>query len=312
MQTHKTQEEVLASRIKARNYSDILSTIYSLRSRARKDYFPNVYPSVVIFGDIGGSLGGNNSLATFDVLRNGDGDVKSSFSKGESIKLYGFASYIQIADGVTSTKVAPKIEAHLGLNAQGKAVLTNGNQQIPHEIIECLGTKKQSNGYYEFIIETDDFEIGKYFVYIDAASPNGKVKRLVASGTSQDTSEAKFWETYNVRSFEITAPVEAIAITTQPVGFTLAVGNAVALEVGVSSATYPKPVEGTTDYQWQYSSDNTNWTNLDVADRDACNATDRKVISFIFKTSSAGFYRCRVTNSAGTVISNSAQLVLQV
>ena len=86
-------------------------------------------------------------------------------------------------------------------------------------------------------------------------------------------------------------------ITTQPTNKTATAGTTVKFTVGASNAT---------SYQWQYYASSTDgWKN--------CSASSAKTatLSITAESYRNGYkYRCKVTNSAGTVISNAATLTV--
>jgi hypothetical protein len=204
MQLQKTIEEILASRLKPRNYSEVLSIIYSLRRREKKDYFPESFSKkVLITGAVGGVLSGNTASATFNVLKGATGnDEKTSFQKGDSIKLGGSASYPESSGGVVTLKPAILITAFLDI---GRSQTEQSANSLSPQAIQCLGTQVQSNGTFEFFVSseiTSNLSVGRHYIYIDAQSPNNPPTRLTASGTGQDIADLL---NYNVRTFTITA-----------------------------------------------------------------------------------------------------------
>ena len=97
----KTQEELLASKIKPRNYSSVLSAVYFLKKRAFEDYVPSA-PSRIIWSasDIGT---GSGTAKTFTALS------PTSYSKGSAITLAGTATYL-LTSGATSVGPKPAIK----------------------------------------------------------------------------------------------------------------------------------------------------------------------------------------------------------
>ena len=91
MPLEKTQEEMLASKINARNYSSILPVIYNLRKREKKDYFPAA-PERIIYSP---GVVGDGASKTFN-------SINASYSRGSAITLSGTATYI-LTDGTLIT-----------------------------------------------------------------------------------------------------------------------------------------------------------------------------------------------------------------
>ena len=95
---------------------------------------------------------------------------------------------------------------------------------------------------------------------------------------------------------DFTVPAQ-ISVTTQPKNEIIAVGQTVTLSVVASSE-----IEGATfSYQWQFSTDGTNWTGCEGA------TATQATYTFTMTTQSAGQYRCVITDNKGTSVkSNNA------
>jgi hypothetical protein len=194
MPLEKTYEELLASKINARNYSNILPVIYNLRKRERKDYFP-VAPQRIIYN--AGAVG-DGTTADFTAIKNASDVVTSSFARGSVIKLTGTATYI-LTDGTTNiTKPAINIIAQIDMGIQ------NEQKNLVPRQISAEQADISSAGVFTIIIPADITEklsVGTHYVYIDAASPDSNPVRLTFSGAEEDPKK----ELYRTRSFTITA-----------------------------------------------------------------------------------------------------------
>lgn len=188
MPLEKTYEELLASKINARNYSSILPVIYNLRKREREDYFP-IAPQRIIYSP---GVVGDSATATFNAIS------PSSYSRGQAITLSGTATYI-LTDGITNiTKPAINIIAQIDMGIQ------NEEKNLVAYQISAEQSDISSAGVFTIIISADitqKLSIGTHYVYIDAASPDNNPVRLTFSGAEEDPKK----ELYRTRSFTITA-----------------------------------------------------------------------------------------------------------
>ncbi len=176
MQIQKTAEEILALRLKPRNYSDILATIYNLRKRENKDYFPQAaVRTIPITSLIGELVSTVQSYATFN-------SIQASYEKGEEITISGRASYVLTNGAVNQERGAEKVIAWI--DAQ-----RGENSGLVAHPVECRGSQISSiNGEFSFKIPasiTNSLSIGTHYIYLDASSSRGDV-RLTASGTGTD------------------------------------------------------------------------------------------------------------------------------
>jgi alpha-tubulin suppressor-like RCC1 family protein len=122
-----------------------------------------------------------------------------------------------------------------------------------------------------------------------AASDNGDRFRVRVSNLEGST-------TSQAATLTVTVNVVAPAITTQPQSQSVAVG---------ASATFSAVASGTApSYQWQRSSDGTNWTDI----AGATNAS--YTLANVQATDNGAQFRVRATNSAGTATSNAATLTV--
>jgi hypothetical protein len=194
MPLEKTYEELLASKINARNYSNILPVIYNLRKRERKDYFPAA-PERIIYSP---GVVGDGATAEFTAIKNSSDVVTSSFARGSVIKLTGTAAYI-LTDGTTNiTKSAINIIAQIDMNIQNEE-----KNLVPYQISAEQADISSAGAFFIIIPAevTEKLSIGTHYVYIDAASPDNNPVRLTFSGAEEDPKK----ELYRTRSFTITA-----------------------------------------------------------------------------------------------------------
>jgi len=183
MPLSKTYEEVLASNINPRNYSDILPIIYKLRRRQNNQYVPSAFERVVYSSK---AIGQDGASAVFDALSS------SSFARGATITLSGTATY-KLMTGATLFGIKPAVQvtAQIDIGRQGPPT------SLPAYQVECLASEINSSGIFSFVIPaaiTEKLSIGTHYVYIDAHSPDNPPVRLTASGAEN-----------NERSFTITA-----------------------------------------------------------------------------------------------------------
>lgn len=177
----QTYEEYLASKINARNYSDILPIIYNLRKRQDKDYVPQAFDRTA---PIANAVGQYGAVGTFSVLE------QSEFNKGDIVALAGTATYRQVNGGLSSYKAAIKIVAQIDI----------GRDQPPTSLpafqVECLGSQiNQENGNFLFGIPasiTEKLSVGDHYVYIDAHAPDNLPFRLIAEGGGATNNIRKF------------------------------------------------------------------------------------------------------------------------
>jgi hypothetical protein len=137
----------------------------------------------------------------------------------------------------------------------------------------------------------DDTMDGKRIEVIRLAAADGKANvrfRMNANGTS-----SWFWGIDNFGLYEITTPV----VTTQPASVNVAAGTTAQFIVAASSPT-------ALSYQWQRSG-----TNISNGGHYSGVTTTTLVISNC-DTNDVGAYRCRVSNSSGTVNSGTANLTV--
>jgi hypothetical protein len=190
MQNQKTIEEIIASSIKPRNYSDILAIIYNLRKREKKDYFPQAFQKNIISST---AIGDSGTYSVFDA-------INSSYSRSSTMTLAGRASYAETNGATVVEKKAIGIFAWIDVNRQGSPFY------LPEaKSIQCPGSQIQSNGQFSFDVPASimqSLSLGTHYIYIDASSPDNPAVRLTASGTGTDPTNLY---TYNVRSFTITA-----------------------------------------------------------------------------------------------------------
>jgi len=181
----KTYEEVLASKLNPRNYSDILPIIYQLRRRQEDEYVPTAFDRIV-YASL--AVGENSASAVFDSL-------SATYTRSSTITLSGVATY-KLMNGATLLEIKPaiKVTAQIDIGRNGPP------DSLPAYQIECKASEIISSGasvgQFSFTIPTDIMQkltIGKHYIYIDAHSPNNPSVRLTASGTTD-----------NIRSFTIT------------------------------------------------------------------------------------------------------------
>lgn len=188
MPLEKTQEEMLASKINARNYSSILPIIYNLRKRERKDYFPTA-PSRIIYN--AGAVG-DGASKTFNAIS------PSSYSRGSVITLSGTATYI-LTDGTTNIlKPAINIVAQIDMGIQ------NEDKNLVSYQVYANQADVSSGGVFSIAIPaaiTQKLSIGTHYVYIDAASPDNNPVRLSFTGAEENATKLL----YRTRTFTITA-----------------------------------------------------------------------------------------------------------
>ena len=187
MPLEKTQEEMLASKINARNYSSVLPVIYNLRKREKKDYFPAA-PERIIYSP---GVVGDGASKTFN-------SISASYSRGSVITLSGTATYI-LTDGTTNIlKPAINIVAQIDIGIQNEDKNLTGYQVYANQ------ADVSSTGVFQIIIPaeiTEKLSIGTHYVYIDAASPDNNPVRLTFTGAEEDATNLL----YRTRTFTITA-----------------------------------------------------------------------------------------------------------
>lgn len=176
----QTYEEYLASKINARNYSDILPIIYNLRKRQNKEYVPQAFdrtaPTVNAVGQFG-------ATAIFSELE------QSEFNKGDIVALFGTATYRIVNGGLSAFLPAIKITAQIDI----------GRDQPPTSLpafqVECLGSQIEGNGNFRFGIPasiTQQLSVGDHYVYLDAHAPDNPPFRLIAQGGGAVNNIRKF------------------------------------------------------------------------------------------------------------------------
>jgi hypothetical protein len=190
MQNQKTIEEILASKIRPRNYSDVLAIIYNLRKREKKDYFPVAFEKNIVSST---PIGFGGAYSVFDT-------INGSYSRGSAIALSGRASYVETNGATTKEKSALSVTAWIDVGRVGAPFF------LPEvKLVQCPGASIGVDGTFSFSIPTSvtgTLSLGTHYIYIDATSPDNPAVRLTASGTGTDPTNLY---TYNVRSFTITA-----------------------------------------------------------------------------------------------------------
>lgn len=150
------------------------------------------------------------------------------------------------------------------------------------------GTK---NGYTFANATTASLTISRATV-----NDNPLIVRCQVTGTKNGYKRIMNTENVSINFINLPKPV----ITTQPNGANLTMQA----DSTYAVAVYATTMQGTLSYQWQESSDDTNWTN--IASATAYNYfVDRSVAT------TGTYYRCVVTNAAGSVNSESAKFVIK-
>ena len=179
MPLEKTYEELLASKINPRNPSAVLPVIYNLRKKSFEKY-KSVAVERIAFSN--GIVGAAGTTAVFNAI------ATPTCARGGIITLAGTATYKLTSGAVSYIKPAINIIAQID----------NGAKQV-----WALATQIGDNGAFIFTIPgsiTAKLTVGPHYVYIDAASPDNRPVRLVASDTSSEPTNP-LWFT---RTFTIT------------------------------------------------------------------------------------------------------------
>lgn len=174
----KTQEELLASKIKPRNPSSVLSAIYFLKNRVAADYTPSA-PSRLIWAssDIGTGSGTSKSFTALS---------PTTYNKNTAditITLAGTATYL-LTNGASTIGPKPTIKLVAQID------IANNDSGFPPFQVEAVAdadpVEINSNGTFSFKIPNSiikQLSVGQHTVYIDAFSPAGPT-RLTVSGVS--------------------------------------------------------------------------------------------------------------------------------
>jgi len=129
--------------------------------------------------------------------------------------------------------------------------------------------------------------------YVD----NGNLYRCIVSNKKADG--VSDWS--DTTSNQVSLTTYWVTINSQPSGGTVNENDAVA--IGVTVTANPSPT-----YRWQYSSDNSTWA--DTFDGEYVNGagTGTDTMSFNATFNDIGYYRCKITNAAGTFYSDSVYI----
>ena len=122
------------------------------------------------------------------------------------------------------------------------------------------------------------------------------IVRCQVTGTKNGYKRSSNTDDVSVSYINLPKPV----ITVQPQGANLAMQA----DSTHALAVYATTMQGTLTYQWQESNDNTNWTNI-------ANATNFNYLVDRSIATIGTYYRCQVTNAAGTTNSESAKIVIK-
>jgi len=167
----KTNEELLASKIKARNYSSALASIYFLKNRVFSDYVPSS-PNTAIwtFGEIGTGAGTSKVFST----------ASATAARGGIITLTGTATYLRTSGATSIICPAIKVAAYIDQSREGFEKI---------DPIYASAGEIDASGVFSFPIAADitqKLSIGTHTVYIDAYSPDNSVVRLTVTGTTDN------------------------------------------------------------------------------------------------------------------------------
>ena len=124
---------------------------------------------------------------------------------------------------------------------------------------------------------------------------NALVVRCQITGIKNGYKRVINSEDVSVKFIELPKPI----IKTQPQGANLTRQN----DASYAIAVYASTMQGTLTYQWQSSEDNSSWTN--IANANTYNYLVDKSVA-----TNGTYYRCVVSNAAGSVNSDSAKFVI--
>lgn len=209
-------------------------------------------------------------------------------NNNSSVTEFSTSAYIQVyyAAVITSQPTNQTVTAN-GTNDATFSISANGKSTPTYKWQERLsGTWTDISGATSSTLTITDVE----------EADNGRLFRCVV--TNNNATNNSFGDT---NSSEVTLTVYWIYITSQPSGGTVNENEAVS--IGVSVSANPSPT-----YRWQYSSDNSNWSDVYNGDFVNGNGTDTNNITFNATFNDIGYYRCRIANAANTIYSNSVYL----
>ena len=231
-----------------------------------------------------------------------------TMGKGNQASEWVFSDAFDFVVGVYNSPVAKlssptEIEEVKGYDVQVDATVDNANyfdgvtyqwyyvwayaEGTPlYKAIEN-GTK---NGYTFANVDTAALTISR-----ETTNADPLIVRCQVTGTKNGYKRNANTEDVSVSFIDLPKPV----ITTQPQGANLAKSNG-----SHAIAVYASTKQGTLTYQWQSSEDGNTWANIEGAN--AFNyLVDRSVAT------NGTYYRCVVSNAAGSVNSDAAKFVIK-